>query len=64
MKFPYKAVDLTHTISSETPTWEGDCGFNHDITSDYNSCTTRVQFRVQKIDMRSKTSNHIDAPAH
>ena len=64
MKFPYQAVDLTHTISSEIPTWEGDCGFNHDITSDYNSCTTPVQFRVQKINMVAGLGTHLDAPAH
>ena len=64
MKFPYKAVDLTHTISSDAPTWEGNCGFSHDIMLDYASCTTPVKFRVQAINMVSGLGTHIDAPAH
>ena len=64
MKFPYKAVDLTHTISSDAPTWEGDCGFSHDIMLDYASCTTPVKFRVQTINMVAGLGTHIDAPAH
>jgi kynurenine formamidase len=64
MKFPYKVIDLTHTISPDAPTWEGDCGFSHDIMLDYASCTTPVKFRVQKFNMVAGIGTHIDAPAH
>ena len=64
MKFPYKSIDLTHTISSDAPTWEGDCGFSHDIMLDYSSCMTPVKFRVQKLNMVAGIGTHIDAPAH
>lgn len=62
--FPYKAIDLTQTISPDAPTWEGNCGFSHDILLDYSSCTTPVKFRVQKINIVARIGTHIDAPAH
>lgn len=64
MKLPYKSIDLTHTIFSDAPTWEGDCGFSHDIMLDYSSCATPVKFRVQKLNMVAGIGTHIDAPAH
>ena len=64
MKFPYKAMDLTHTISSDTPTWEGNCGFSHETMLDYSAFTTPVKFRVQQIKMYAGLGTHIDAPAH
>lgn len=64
MKFPYKAIDLTHTVSTSIPTWEGDCGFSHNMLLDYKDCTTSVKFRVQKINMLAGVGTHIDAPAH
>jgi kynurenine formamidase len=64
MKFPYKTFDLTHTLSSKTPSWEGDCGFNHELIWDYSSSTTSVKFRVQKLNMVAGIGTHIDAPAH
>lgn len=63
-KFPYKAFDLTHTVSPKTPTWEGDCGFFHTLVLDYSDCTAPVQFRVQKINMLAGLGTHMDAPAH
>ena len=26
--FPYKLIDLTHTLDRGIPTWNGGCGFN------------------------------------
>lgn len=64
MKFPYKAIELTHTISSKTATWEGDCGFRYEMLLDYASCTTSVKFKVQNINMLAGLGTHIDAPVH
>ncbi|MES2615228.1 MAG: hypothetical protein V4591_07430 [Bdellovibrionota bacterium] len=50
--FPYKIIDLTHTIDEDIPSWDGDCGFKHEIKIDYADYTTDVQFRVQKINMK------------
>ncbi|MEI8130543.1 MAG: cyclase family protein [bacterium] len=57
-------IDLTHTISSKTPTFDGGCGFYLSTTVDYHECTEPNLFRVQKIDMRAGIGTHIDAPAH
>ena len=64
MTFPFKAIDLTHIISPTTPSWEGDCGFQHQVILDYGDCTTPVKFKVQKINMYAGLGTHIDAPAH
>ena len=29
MIFLYKLIDLTHSLHSTIPTWNGGCGFNH-----------------------------------
>ena len=61
--FPFKLIDLTHTLSPSIPTWNGDCGFKHDITFDYDP-TCYVQFRTHTINMNEGIGTHIDAPAH
>lgn len=63
-KFPYKLVDLTHTLSFDTPSWGGGCGFNHDIKLDYDDCDSAVKFRVQQVKMHAGIGTHIDAPSH
>ena len=64
MTFPFNVIDLTHIISPATPSWEGDCGFQHRVILDYSDCTTPIQFKVQKINMYAGLGTHIDAPAH
>lgn len=64
IKFPYEAIDLTHVLSSVSPSWDGDCGFRHELVLDYETCTTPVKFRVQKINMDAGIGTHMDAPAH
>lgn len=59
-----KLIDLTHTLSSDTVSWDGDCGFNLSSTTDYTDCTLPNLFRVQKIEMRAGMGTHMDAPAH
>lgn len=59
MNFPYKIFDLTHMLSSQTPTWDGTCGFEHDVHHDYKDL-----FKTHKIHMNEGIGTHIDAPAH
>ena len=64
MHFPFGLIDLTHPLSPSAPSWEGDCGFAHEITFDYEACLTPVKFRIQKINMYAGIGTHMDAPAH
>ena len=64
MTFPYKLIDLTYTLDSNIPTWNGGCGFNHDIHLDYADCDGQDQFRVMKMRMHAGIGTHMDAPSH
>lgn len=57
-------IDLTHEISENIPTWNGDCGFKHTDILKYEDCTTDCKFLVQRIEMLAGVGTHIDAPAH
>jgi kynurenine formamidase len=59
-----KVIDLTYTLSSDTPSWDGDCGFTLTNEVDYKDCTPPDLFRVQKVEMRAGMGTHMDAPAH
>jgi kynurenine formamidase len=58
------ALDLTHTLSEQSPSWEGTPGFKSHTLLDYQDCSGDVRFKVQSITMRSGIGTHIDAPAH
>lgn len=64
MTFPYKLIDLTHTLDSNTPTWSGGCGFHHRLHMDYADCKGDDHFRVMKIKMHAGIGTHMDAPSH
>lgn len=57
-------IDLTHPLTPSIPTWDDTCGFQHEITTDYDECPKEAQFRVQKMEMRAGIGTHMDAPAH
>lgn len=59
-----KKIDLTHSLSSEIPSWDGSCSFNLGVTTDYADCKVPNLFRVQKIEAKAGIGTHIDAPAH
>ncbi len=59
-----KFIDLTHTLSSDTVSWDGDCGFTLTNQVDYQDCVSPDLFRVQKIETRAGMGTHMDAPAH
>ncbi|MFI4955406.1 MAG: cyclase family protein [Gammaproteobacteria bacterium] len=62
-KFPFRLIDLTHTLHSSIPTWGGGCGFKHDMAKDYEP-DSPWKFRTYKIAMEEGIGTHIDAPAH
>ncbi len=64
MTFPYKLIDLTHALDSTIPTWNGGCGFNHELHIDYSDCSDEDKFRVMKIKMHAGIGTHMDAPSH
>lgn len=64
MKFPYSIVDLTHVMDENIPTWDGECGFQHHIQSDYAACFGEVKFRTGQFKMCAGIGTHLDAPAH
>ncbi len=64
MTFPFSLIDLTHALVPEMPSWNGSCGFSHEIKLDYKDCSTDVKFRVQQIKMHAGIGTHIDAPSH
>lgn len=64
MKFPFTIVDLTHTLTPNVCSWNGSCGFRHEIKLDYDGCANKTQFRVQQIKMHSGIGTHMDAPSH
>lgn len=57
-------IDLTHTLTSKTPTWGGKSGFNLEIKLDYHECALPAQLRVQQVKMHAGIGTHVDAPAH
>ena len=63
-KFPFKIIDLTHTLDSKTPSWDTTCGFESCITLDYHDCEENTKFRVQSIKMHAGIGTHIDSPSH
>ncbi len=64
MTTEFKIIDLTHSLSSEIPTWDGGCGFELSIDGDYKDGTPPDTFRTQKIKCGAGIGTHMDAPAH
>lgn len=56
-------VDLTHSLDSTIPSWDGHCGFHNSLRKDYDS-KAEVQFRTYDIKMQAGMGTHIDAPLH
>lgn len=64
MMFHYKLIDLTHVLHNAIPTWDGECGFYHDLHIDYKDCNGQDKFRVMKMRMHAGIGTHMDAPSH
>ncbi len=63
-RFPFKLIELTHTLTKDSPCWEDGCGFEHETRLDYSDNTTEVTFKVQVLKMHAGIGTHMDAPAH
>lgn len=76
--FPYKIIDLSHTLDETAPSWSGGCGFRQELKGDYQTLEAppvqtleevvaaghTVSFRVQQLKMHAGIGTHLDAPAH
>ena len=58
------AIDLTHPLNSNIPTWEGSCGFKKTIMGDYEDSLSRTSFQFQCLEMKAGIGTHMDAPCH
>jgi kynurenine formamidase len=56
-------VDLTHSLDAVMPSWDGHCGFQHNLRKDYD-LQAEFQFRTYDIKMQAGMGTHIDAPLH
>lgn len=63
-EFQFDVIDLTHTLSSEIPDWDGDCGFRMSLSLDYKDCEEPYLFRKYEMSTPVGVGTHIDAPAH
>jgi kynurenine formamidase len=59
----FKLIDLTHALSEKAPTWDGGCGYQLTMESDYVS-DSPVSFKVQSMSLNCGIGTHIDTPAH
>lgn len=64
MTFPYRLIDLTHSLEGGIPTWNGCSGFHHELHLDYADCDGQDKFRVMKVQMHAGIGTHMDAPSH
>ena len=62
--FPFNIINLSHLITTNCPTWDGKCGFSHEVITDYKDCDSIVKFRVQKFKLNAGIGTHMDVPAH
>lgn len=64
MAFPYRLIDLTHTLDEKIPAWNGGCGFNRELHINYSDCQGEDKFRMMRIKMHAGIGTHMDAPSH
>lgn len=57
-------IDLTHTLTSDIPSWDGGCCFALRVGLDYKDCKSPNLFRVQSMEGKAGSGTHMDAPAH
>lgn len=56
----FHLIDLTHTIDEKIATWNGSCGFHHEVKLSYQE----KGLCVQKFSMHAGIGTHMDAPSH
>jgi kynurenine formamidase len=52
-------IDLTHPLDEKAPTWNGSCGFRHEVKMDYDQ-----GLRVLSYKCHAGIGTHLDAPSH
>jgi kynurenine formamidase len=63
-EFSFDVVDLTHTLSSDIPDWDGECGFKMELSLDYKDCEEPYLFRKYNMQTPVGVGTHMDSPAH
>lgn len=63
-QIPFHFIDLTHTLTSKTPSWDGDRGFSLNTMADHGQSATGAGFRVQQMHLHCGMGTHMDAPLH
>lgn len=60
----FKAIDLTHTIYEDIPTWDDKDGFRLSVSLDYSDWPAPNSFRANAIQCSAGIGTHLDAPSH
>lgn len=55
----FTLIDLTHTITTSIPSWQGTSSFSFTIIKDYHQGV-----RTQQFQLSSNSGTHMDAPGH
>lgn len=58
-----KLIDLTHMLTPQVPTWNGNCGFHIEVVKNYGN-GDEVRFRNNTLSFEAGIGTHMDAPAH
>jgi kynurenine formamidase len=61
---PFSLIDLSHSLDSNIPSWDSDCGFHQAMVLDYCDADEQAQFRVMRLQLNAGAGTHIDAPSH
>ena len=64
MTFPFKIIDLSHTLAPNIPAWDPGCGFVQEIVNDDIHHDETASFRVMHLSMHAGIGTHLDAPNH
>ncbi len=54
-----KFVDLTHFLDGDIPTWNGSCGFSHEVKMSYDQGVCVMSYKSH-----AGVGTHMDAPNH
>jgi len=61
--FPFKTIDLTHTVNENIPTW--NMTHPYDVVNKVDYTDNPVwPFRTQHLSIRAGAGTHIDVPSH
>lgn len=64
LHFPYYLLDLTHSLKTDCPSWNGSCGFRAEVKANYSDFKGPMKFKIQSLKMHAGIGTHLDAPSH